>query len=73
MGFGMVAGLVAFQFLLMANALGALWRYQRAQLSAPAPGDKWPGTPKRSATWAREEAELAAPGAPQGTNGAGGA
>ncbi len=33
MGFGMVAGLVAFQGLLMANAFGALWRYQRAQLS----------------------------------------
>src|ERR1019366_5290693 len=33
MGFGMVGGLVAFQFLLMANAFGALWRYQRAQLA----------------------------------------
>ena len=33
MGFGMVGGLVAFQGLLMANAFGALWRYQRAQLA----------------------------------------
>lgn len=32
MGFGMIGGLVAFQFLLMANAFGALWRYQKAQL-----------------------------------------
>ncbi|MGH9105942.1 MAG: hypothetical protein ACRDZX_08920 [Acidimicrobiales bacterium] len=37
MGFGMVGGLVAFQFLLMANALGALWRYQRQQLSGTVP------------------------------------
>jgi hypothetical protein len=36
MGFGMVGGLVAFQGLLMANAFGALWRYQRAQLSGVA-------------------------------------
>jgi len=34
MGFGMVGGLVAFQVLLMANALGALWRHQRSQLQA---------------------------------------
>jgi hypothetical protein len=33
MGFGMVGGLVVFQVLLMANAFGALWRYQRMQLS----------------------------------------
>jgi hypothetical protein len=33
MGFGMVGGLVAFQVLLMANAFGALWRYQRMQLA----------------------------------------
>ena len=39
MGFGMVAGLVAFQVLLMANALGALWRYQRLQLAGLAPTD----------------------------------
>jgi len=38
MGFGMVAGLVAFQVLLMANALGAIWRYQKAQLAAIAGG-----------------------------------
>ena len=37
MGFGMVGGLVAFQLLLMANALGALWRYQRLQLAALGP------------------------------------
>jgi len=35
MGFGMVGGLVAFQVLLMANAFGALWRYQRVQLAGP--------------------------------------
>jgi len=39
MGFGMVAGLVAFQVLLMANALGALWRYQKLQLAGVAPVD----------------------------------
>lgn len=33
MGFGVVGGLVVFQFLLMANAFGALWRYQRVQLA----------------------------------------
>jgi hypothetical protein len=33
MGFGMIAGLIAFQLLLMANAFGALWRYQRTQLA----------------------------------------
>jgi hypothetical protein len=38
MGFGMIGGLVAFQVLLMANALGALWRYQRAQLAGLSPG-----------------------------------
>lgn len=38
MGFGMVGGLIAFQLLLMANAFGALWRYQQAQLRAPAVG-----------------------------------
>jgi hypothetical protein len=38
MGFGMIGGLVAFQVLLMANALGALWRYQRLQLAGMAPG-----------------------------------
>lgn len=38
MGFGMVGGLVAFQVLLMANAFGALWRYQRAQLSGSGDG-----------------------------------
>jgi hypothetical protein len=37
MGFGMVGGLVAFQGLLMANAFGALWRYQRQQLAGVAP------------------------------------
>jgi hypothetical protein len=33
MGFGMIGGLVAFQMLLMANAFGALWHYQKVQLS----------------------------------------
>jgi hypothetical protein len=37
MGFGMIGGLVAFQVLLMMNALGALWRYQRVQLAGLAP------------------------------------
>jgi hypothetical protein len=37
MGFGMIGGLVAFQLLLMANALGALWRYQRLQLAGLGP------------------------------------
>jgi hypothetical protein len=37
MGFGMVGGLIAFQLLLMANALGALWRYQRLQLAGLGP------------------------------------
>jgi hypothetical protein len=37
MGFGMIGGLVAFQVLLMANALAALWRYQRLQLAGLAP------------------------------------
>ena len=45
MGFGMVGGLVAFQLLLMGNALGSLWRYQRAQLSAPAHENNNPSTP----------------------------
>lgn len=36
MGFGMVGGLAAFQLLLMANALGTLWRYQRDQLAGAA-------------------------------------
>ena len=39
MGFGMVAGLVAFQLLLMGNALGSLWHYQRVQLSSLARND----------------------------------
>jgi hypothetical protein len=38
MGFGMICGLVAFQLTLMANAFGALWRYQQAQLAATLPG-----------------------------------
>lgn len=45
MGFGMVGGLVAFQVLLMANALGAIWRYQRAQLAGlgkPVDVDSYP-------------------------------
>jgi ATP synthase I chain len=37
MGFGMIGGLVAFQLMLMANALGALWRYQRLQLAGVGP------------------------------------
>jgi hypothetical protein len=45
MGFGMVGGLVAFQVLLMANALGALWRYQKLQLAGLAPGGADDGKP----------------------------
>ena len=37
MGFGMVGGLVAFQVLLMANALGALWRYQKSAIGGLGP------------------------------------
>lgn len=44
MGFGMVGGLVAFQLLLMANAFGALWRHQKAQLAAPAVGGHRPSS-----------------------------
>lgn len=33
MGFGMIGGLVAFQVLLMLNALGALWSYHRRELA----------------------------------------
>jgi hypothetical protein len=33
MGFGMIGGLVAFQVLLMVNALATLWRYQKVQLA----------------------------------------
>lgn len=33
MGFGLIGGLIAFQVLLMANALGALWSYQRHELA----------------------------------------
>lgn len=36
LGFGMIGGLLGFQLLLMANAFGALWRYQKAQLAGPA-------------------------------------
>lgn len=39
MGFAMIGGLVAFQVLLMANALGALWRYQRLQLAGMTPAN----------------------------------
>jgi hypothetical protein len=44
MGFGMVGGLVAFQVLLMANAFGALWHYQRVQLSGLGTDKTGPGT-----------------------------
>jgi hypothetical protein len=33
MGFGMIGGLIAFQVLLMANALGALWSYHKRELA----------------------------------------
>lgn len=45
MGFGMVAGLVAFQLLLMANALGSLWHYQKTQLAGGSAVSPTPGTP----------------------------
>jgi|SRR5579875_518494 len=56
MGYGMVAGLIAFQVLLMLNALGALWGYHRRQLAglaatAQAGGDGTrPGGPALPAT-----------------------
>src|SRR5579875_756735 len=45
MGFGMIAGLVAFQVLLMLNALGALWAYQRRQLAEAGPAKLAGGVP----------------------------
>ena len=50
MGFGMVGGLVAFQVLLMANALGALWRYQKLQLAGLAPSGADAGKKAQVAT-----------------------
>ena len=49
MGFGMIGGLVAFQVLLMANALGALWRYQRLQLAGLGSRCHGPGRGRRGA------------------------
>jgi len=57
MGFGMVGGLVAFQLLLMANALGALWRYQRLQLAGLGPVTT-AGTDAAESPAARAQAEL---------------
>ncbi|HET9060311.1 MAG TPA: ATP synthase subunit I [Acidimicrobiales bacterium] len=37
MGFGMIAGLVVFQLLLMGSALGTIWRLQRMQLAGQVP------------------------------------
>jgi hypothetical protein len=48
MGFGMIGGLVAFQVLLMANALGAIWRYQRLQLAGLAPTTTAPAEAAKS-------------------------
>ena len=36
-GFGMLGGLLLFQGALMGSALGALWRYQRLELSSDLP------------------------------------
>lgn len=60
MGFGMIGGLVAFQVLLMANALGALWRYQRLQLAGV--------TPTRGPA-AGAEGQEGGPGLPGGSSG----
>ncbi|MCL6091462.1 MAG: hypothetical protein M1435_00710 [Actinobacteria bacterium] len=38
MGFGMIGGLVAFQVLLMMNALGAMWSYHKRELAGLATG-----------------------------------
>jgi hypothetical protein len=60
MGFGMIGGLVAFQVLLMANALGALWRYQRLQLAGVTP---------TSGPTAGAEGQEGGPGLPGGSSG----
>jgi hypothetical protein len=40
MGYGMIGGLVAFQVLLMMNALGALWSYHRRELAGIGTGGR---------------------------------
>lgn len=45
MGFGMIGGLIAFQVLLMANALGALWSYHKRQLAGAGVGPAGDGAP----------------------------
>jgi hypothetical protein len=81
MGFGMVGGLIAFQVLLMANALAALLSYHRRELAnlggagaslaaAPAPVLTRPG-PAASGTVAAEEAASQAGGAEEGASGEG--
>ena len=40
MGYGMLGGLVAFQVLLMMNALGALWSYHRRELAGIGTGGR---------------------------------
>jgi hypothetical protein len=39
LGFGMVGGLVAFQLLLMVNALGSLWSYHKRELAGLSGGE----------------------------------
>jgi hypothetical protein len=67
MGFGMIGGLVAFQVLLMANALGALWRYQRLQLAGVAPTNGGqPGGKDQTAGTAGPSDGFALPGQDEG-------
>jgi ATP synthase I chain len=67
MGFGMIGGLVAFQVLLMANALGALWRYQRLQLAGLAPTNSaQPGGPDQAAGPGGPNDGFALPGQDEG-------
>lgn len=40
MGWGVIGGLALFQFLMLANALAALLRYQRQQLAGLAGGGR---------------------------------
>jgi hypothetical protein len=67
MGFGMIGGLVAFQVLLMANALAALWRYQRLQLAGLNPANSAEANGKDQVTGAGPQGEgYPFPGGPEG-------
>jgi hypothetical protein len=66
MGFGMIGGLVVFQLLLMGNAFGALWRYQRVQLAGGAPAASVPDDPGSGAVGQAEL--LGTPGQSEGAD-----